>query len=105
MAQIVAEGFKRYARRRRDRRDFNAKFDTDRPRGWEEDVMRAALLALLLALGGCQIFETTVPVHKRPVPVVSRCTVENGVQICRKYDRKGERRYDCERGWSRCAGL
>jgi hypothetical protein len=65
-------------------------------------AMAAVLLFLFVVLAGCQVFETTVPVHKRPTPVVSQCATADGVQVCKRYDRDGTRRYDCERSWSNC---
>ncbi len=70
------------------------------------------LLCLLVthALTGCSVLApdpmtrpTVMPSSKaRPKPrVYSHCD-ENGV--CRKYDGRGERRYDCERAWSDCDG-
>lgn len=64
----------------------------------------ALLLVAAAALAGCGIFDKTIPAHQRPVRVYTQCKLEDGVRVCRAYDGRGQRRYDCERPWSRCKG-
>ncbi len=81
---------------------------------WTLHLLRlavATVLAVLIthALTGCGYLmqsdtytrPTLMPPSRAPakVRVFSQCD-QHGV--CRKYDGRGERRYDCEREWSDC---
>lgn len=67
------------------------------------------LVVLALLLSGCHLMpdpltapQEVPPNRERPKPRVYRQCDEFG---CRLYDGKGQRRYDCERGWSECKVL
>lgn len=73
---------------------------------------RALILAALLAAGGCQylapdpMYRQGAPLPSSRLPakvrVYSQCEGSGESRVCRKYDHRGQRRYDCERAWSDC---